>query len=82
VLDLRSGEIRAIVWATGFRPGYGWLDVPVVDAKGQLNHDGGVVDGPWTLRAGAARDRGQYNSVTGPPTFGQRDKDCWARACY
>ena len=34
-LDLRSGEIRSIVWATGFRPDYGWLDVPVVDAKGQ-----------------------------------------------
>jgi putative flavoprotein involved in K+ transport len=44
-LDLQSGEIRAIVWATGFRPDYGWLDVPVVDAKGQLRHEGGVVDG-------------------------------------
>jgi len=43
-LDLRSGEIAAIVWATGFRPDYGWLDVPVVDAKGQLRHEGGVVD--------------------------------------
>jgi putative flavoprotein involved in K+ transport len=41
-LDLRSGEVRAIVWATGFRPGYGWLGVPVVDAKGQLRHQGGV----------------------------------------
>jgi putative flavoprotein involved in K+ transport len=43
-LDLRSGEIRSIVWATGFRPDYGWLDVPVVDAKGQLRHEGGVVN--------------------------------------
>jgi putative flavoprotein involved in K+ transport len=42
-LDLRSGEIRSIVWATGFRPDYRWLDVPVIDAKGQLRHDGGVV---------------------------------------
>ena len=45
-LDLLSGEIRTIVWATGFRPDYGWLDVPVVDAKGQLRHEGGVVDSP------------------------------------
>lgn len=45
-LDLRSGEIRTIVWATGFRPDYSWLEVPVVDAKGQLCHDGGVVDSP------------------------------------
>ena len=51
-LDLRSGEIRAIVWATGFRPDYGWLDVPVVDAKGQLRHDGGVVDSPGLYALG------------------------------
>ncbi len=51
-LDLRSGEIRAIVWATGFRPDYGWLDVPVVDAKGQLHHDGGVVASPGLYALG------------------------------
>ena len=51
-LDLRSGEIRAIVWATGFRPDYRWLDVPVVDAKGQLNHAGGVVDSPGLYALG------------------------------
>jgi putative flavoprotein involved in K+ transport len=51
-LDLRSGEIAAIVWATGFRPDYEWLDVPVVDAKGQLRHDGGVVDSPGLYALG------------------------------
>jgi putative flavoprotein involved in K+ transport len=51
-LDLRSGEIRAIVWATGFRPDYSWLDVPVVDTKGQLRHDGGVVDSPGLYALG------------------------------
>jgi putative flavoprotein involved in K+ transport len=51
-LDLRSGEIRAIVWATGFRPDYGWLDVPVVDAKSQLRHEGGVVDSPGLYALG------------------------------
>ena len=51
-LDLRSGEIRTIVWATGFRPDYRWLDVPVVDAKGQLRHDGGVVDSPGLYALG------------------------------
>jgi putative flavoprotein involved in K+ transport len=45
-LDLRGGEIRSIVWATGFRPDYSWLHVPVVDSKGELRHDGGVVDAP------------------------------------
>jgi putative flavoprotein involved in K+ transport len=51
-LDLRSGEIRAIVWATGFRPGYEWLDVPVTDAKGQLRHEGGAVDSPGLYALG------------------------------
>ena len=40
-LDLTSGEISAVVWATGFRPDYSWLDVPVLDRKGYLRHDGG-----------------------------------------
>jgi putative flavoprotein involved in K+ transport len=52
-LDLRSGEIRSIVWATGFRPDYSWLDVPVVDGKGRLRHDGGVViDAPGLYAIG------------------------------
>ena len=33
-LDLTNGEIRSIVWATGFRPDYSWLDVPYSIAKG------------------------------------------------
>ena len=51
-LDLRGGEIRTIVWATGFRPAYGWLDVPVVDGKGRLRHEGGVVDSPGLYALG------------------------------
>ena len=51
-LDLRGGEIRSIVWATGFRPDYSWLHVPVVDSKGELRHDGGVVDAPGLYAIG------------------------------
>jgi len=51
-LDLGSGDIRAIVWATGFRPDYAWLDVPVVDAKGHLRHEGGVVGSPGLYALG------------------------------
>ena len=42
-LKLATGEIRTVIWATGFRPDYSWLDVPVIDRKGHLRHDGGVV---------------------------------------
>jgi putative flavoprotein involved in K+ transport len=51
-LDLRSGEIRSIVWATGYRPDYTWLDVPVLDVKGQLRHEGGVVESPGLYALG------------------------------
>jgi putative flavoprotein involved in K+ transport len=51
-LDLRSGEIRSIVWATGFRPDYRWLDVPVLNQKGYLQHDGGVVNAPGMYALG------------------------------
>jgi len=43
-LDLNRGEIRTIIWATGFRPDYSWLELPVLDRKGYIRHDGGVVD--------------------------------------
>ena len=45
-LDLTSGQIRTIVWATGFHPDYSWMDVPVLDRKGKIRHDGGVVESP------------------------------------
>ena len=51
-LDLRNGDIRTVVWATGFRPDYRWLDVPVLDQKGQLVHEGGVVDMPGLYALG------------------------------
>jgi putative flavoprotein involved in K+ transport len=51
-LDLRSGEIETVVWATGYRPDYSWLHMPVVDAKGNLRHDGGAVDSPGLYALG------------------------------
>jgi putative flavoprotein involved in K+ transport len=52
-IDLLRGEIRSIVWATGFRPDYRWLQVPVLNRKGELRHDGGVVvDAPGMYAIG------------------------------
>ena len=45
-LDLRSGEISTIVWATGYRPELSCLDVPVFDRSGRVVHDGGVTASP------------------------------------
>src|SRR5437762_10261806 len=35
------------------RPDYSWLDVPVIDGKGLVRHDGGVVDSPGMYLIGA-----------------------------
>jgi putative flavoprotein involved in K+ transport len=45
-LDLASGEIKTVIWATGYHPDYSWLDVPVLDGKGRVKHDGGVIASP------------------------------------
>ena len=45
-MDLAGGDIKTILWATGYRPDYSWLRVPVFDRKGQIRHDGGVVAAP------------------------------------
>jgi putative flavoprotein involved in K+ transport len=45
-LDLTSGAIKTILWATGFHPDYSYLEVPVLDRKGRVRHDGGVVEAP------------------------------------
>ena len=51
-LELTSGEIRTVVWATGFQPDYGWLDAPVLDEKGRLRHEGGVACHPGLYALG------------------------------
>ncbi|MGI9426199.1 MAG: NAD(P)-binding domain-containing protein, partial [Hyphomicrobiaceae bacterium] len=45
-MDLTGSGIKTILWATGYRPDYSWLEAPVFDRKGRLRHDGGVVDAP------------------------------------
>ena len=43
-LSMDLNAIRTIVWATGYRPDYSWLNLPILDRKGRIRHDGGVVD--------------------------------------
>ena len=53
VLDLAREGIGTVIWATGYEPDHSWLDVPVLDHRGRLRHDGGVVSGsPGLYRIG------------------------------
>ncbi len=49
----RRTNIGTVMWATGFRPDYWWLHVPVLDRKGRLRHDG-----RRRRRAGSVRTSG------------------------
>jgi putative flavoprotein involved in K+ transport len=51
-VDLARGEFRSVVWATGFRPDYSYLKVPVFDPRGRLKHDGGVIAAPGLYALG------------------------------
>ena len=51
-LNLDDSGIQTIVWATGYRPDYSWLDVPVLDRKGMIKHDGGIAESPGMYLVG------------------------------
>lgn len=51
-IDLRRAGITAVVWATGYRPWYPWLRVPVLDAGGRITHRRGVTDVPGLYAIG------------------------------
>lgn len=71
-LDLVGERIGTVLWATGYRPDYSWLDVPVLDYKGRLWHEGGVVpDAPGLYVLGTSllrRRRSTYISGAGHDT--------------
>jgi putative flavoprotein involved in K+ transport len=45
-LELDLTAFGTVVWATGFRPRYPWLDAGFMDGRGRLVHDGGILSVP------------------------------------
>jgi putative flavoprotein involved in K+ transport len=39
-------EVDAVIWATGYRPDYSWIKLPVFDDDGRLRHRRGITDVP------------------------------------
>ena len=39
-------EVDAVIWATGYRPEYSWIKLPIFDEDGRLRHRRGVTDIP------------------------------------
>jgi putative flavoprotein involved in K+ transport len=45
-MDLNAGAVKSIIWSVGYRPDYKWLDLPILDHRGMVRHEGGVVAAP------------------------------------
>ena len=42
--DGTSIEVDGVIWATGFRSDYSWIDVPILDSDGRVEHRRGVTE--------------------------------------
>jgi putative flavoprotein involved in K+ transport len=40
--EIDLSDFSTVIWATGYRPSYGWLDPAALDRRGRIAHDGGV----------------------------------------
>ena len=63
--DLDLDGIGTILWATGFRRAYPWLDVPVLDAAGELIHHEGVTAAPGLFALGLRFQRRRNSHFLG-----------------
>ena len=62
VLDLAKSGITTIIWATGFAPDYGWIELDIFDEDGWPRHQRGVsaepglyfLGLPWQSRRGSS----------------------------
>ena len=43
-LDLEAANFSTVIWATGYRRSYPWLNVDVLGADGELEHHRGITD--------------------------------------
>jgi putative flavoprotein involved in K+ transport len=66
-------DVDVVIWATGYRPDYSWIDLPVIDAESRVRHRRGSTDLPglyflglyWQWTRGSAligwvRDDAEY----------------------
>jgi len=64
--DGRAVAADAIIWATGFRPRYQWIDLPIFDETGYPRHNRGVVpDAPGLYFVGLHFQTGLTSSLLG-----------------
>jgi putative flavoprotein involved in K+ transport len=45
-LDLRTSDVKSVIWATGYRCDFSWIELPVLNDSGEPVHRGGICDVP------------------------------------
>jgi putative flavoprotein involved in K+ transport len=65
-VDLRRRGVSTVIWATGYRRTYPWLQVPALDAHGEIDHHYGItrVPGLYVLGQRFQRTR-RSNFISG-----------------
>ncbi|UGS34921.1 putative oxidoreductase CzcO [Capillimicrobium parvum] len=58
-------ELRTVLWATGYGRAYPWLDVPVLDAAGELAHREGITAAPGLFAVGLRFQRTRKSHFLG-----------------
>jgi len=61
-LDLAAEDISTVLWTSGYRPAFGWIDLPVLDDLGlPIQTDGwtsipglGFIGTPWLVDMASA----------------------------
>jgi putative flavoprotein involved in K+ transport len=72
-LELDEAGIRTVIWSTGFRTDYGWIEVPIFDGRGYPVHARGETAAsglyflglPWLYTWGS----GRFSGVGADATF-------------
>jgi putative flavoprotein involved in K+ transport len=63
--DGRSADVDVVIWATGFRPAYSWIKVPVLDSDGHPVHRRGVTESRGLYFLGMHLQHSLGSSLTG-----------------
>ena len=58
-------EVDAVIWATGYRPDYSWIKLPVFDEGSRLRHRRGVTDVPGLYFLGLAWQHTRGSALIG-----------------
>jgi putative flavoprotein involved in K+ transport len=72
-LDLAHAGISTVIWSTGYRTDYRWIEVPIFDGRGYPVHERGVTSAaglyfvglPWQYTWGS----GRFSGVAADATF-------------